>query len=190
MNAIGFIKREDARKTGKGYLFSRIYCLAIILIWNSLLYWEFRPGGTRSVYIFFMLPLVFPSLSMFASLIAFPWRYSAFGPYQWTRPPGEQALIVKRFAGIRIGWLQTPFTMTLYPSGLALSIFGVGKAFIPLESISHLEQGMLERYTLHHCWPEVRSPIKFGGQKIYTGLMQLHFLHNNPTSLPLREEEE
>ena len=172
MNAIELVKGEEALKAGKWYLFSRIYCLAIILIWNSLLCWEFHPGGTRSVYIFFMLPLALPALSMLASLIAFPWRYSAFGPYQRIRPPHEHTLIIKRFAGIRIGWLQTPFAITLYPSGLALSIFGIGKAFIPLESISHIEQGILGRCTLHHCWPEVRSPIKFSCKQIYDRLIQ------------------
>ncbi len=173
MRTVDLVKGEDTLKAGKWYVFSRIYCLVIILLWNSLLYWEFRPGGTHSAYyIFFMLPLALPALSMLASLLAFPWRYSAFGRYQRTMPPREPPLAIGRFAGIRIGWLQTPYAITLYSSGLGLSIVGVGKTFIPFEYISHIEKGILGRCSLYHCWPEVRSPIKFSNKTIYDGLIQ------------------
>jgi hypothetical protein len=165
--------KEGNLKPGKQYIFYRAYCLVVVVIWNISIFWEICQGGSMSApYVFLLLLFGVPAIVMTSSVFAFPWEYSIFGRYQRTMPPEESPILTKRFVGTQIRWLQTPFTISLYSSGIGLSIFGIGKAFIPLEYVTDIRKSIFWRCTLHHCWPEVRSPLKFSSKEIYLELTQ------------------
>ena len=166
---------EGNLKPRKQYIFYRVYCPVVIVIWNISILWKIRQGGSLSApYVFLLLLVGVPAIFMSLSVSAFPWKYSLFGRYQRTMPPGEPPILTKRFVGTQIRWLQAPFTIALYSSGIGLSLFGIGKAFIPLEYVTDIRvrKGIIWDCTLHHCWPEVRSPLKFPSKEIYLELTQ------------------
>jgi hypothetical protein len=40
--------KEGNLKSGKQYIFYRVYCLVVGVIWNISIFWEVRQGGSLS----------------------------------------------------------------------------------------------------------------------------------------------
>ena len=133
----------------------------------------------------FLLPLVavvllIPSVWMVNNLIAFPWNYSVFGWHRRTRPPDEVPYLSK-ICPAWPGYIGGPLNfvrLQVFPTGLAVSLPALGKAFIPLEHFARLQQRRrtiipLHAFKLYHTCPEIRSPLRFSSAKVFDVLVRL-----------------
>ena len=76
----------------------------------------------------------------------------------------------------RIGLLSLrgPFvTFTVLQSGVAISILGGVRAFVPRASITSVSGGGWLGTSLEHTCAEVRSPIRFRSRELYGALAAL-----------------
>ncbi len=134
-----------------------------MVLWNAVGLWEFvTMDAGPPTYLPWLVPVVIPALFMVFSVLAFPFRYSVFGAYRRTSHPQEIPVLVKRDLWGRIAWLHATipfFSWFVYPSGLGVRLLGVGSAFIPVEHIKRVWRAGLLGWTVHHDWPEIRSPL-------------------------------
>jgi hypothetical protein len=61
----------------------------------------------------------------------------------------------------------------VFSSGLGISIFGIGKVFIPTQYFIKITPHFSGNYKLEHESPEVRSPIIFNSKELYEALHKL-----------------
>ena len=133
-----------------------------VVAWNWVGIQGFLSGGPPGISMLVLVPVVVPALFMCFNLAAFPFRYSVFGPLVRSKAPDINPL--KSFQGSwgRIGWCHAsvPFVKyAIYSEGLAISIRGVGAAFLPMTLIESCESGFLRGNRLGHRSPEIRNPI-------------------------------
>jgi hypothetical protein len=78
---------------------------------------------------------------MLGNLLVFPFEFSMFGPCERTLFPDEVPVVRQSWSFGRISWFsgRAPvFTWVVYPSGIGISVFGIGKVFVPVECIVDL----------------------------------------------------
>ena len=98
-----------------------------------------------------------PTVFMLLNLAAFPFDYSVFGRYRRTPPPEDEPL-AEEDCGAQVGSFRGWCVASLYTTGLGLRLPPYGPAFLPFAHIVAVERGWF-RTTLHHTWPEIRTPI-------------------------------
>ena len=155
------MSNEPRLKPNKRYIFYRVYWIFVFVLWNGMAF--LKDFNLSPIYILLMFPLVVPAIHLTFSLLAIPFKYSVFGPYERTPFPQEEPLLKQRGAG-GVGWflynpLNPIFNWYIFNSGLGVSILGLGKVFIPAEQIVSMQQDFLYNYKLIHKSPEVRNPI-------------------------------
>jgi hypothetical protein len=163
---------EPRRKPHKRYLFYRAYCLAAMLAWNATgllgLFGQLEFQRCLTHLMLAMVPLFLPALFMAMSLAVFPFRFSIFGAYERTPLPAERPTYRRSLSHGGVWWFRAsvPFvTWTVFPSGLGISILGIGTAFLPAEQITELKQGLFSR-VLRHTSPELRNPVYMPGRRL------------------------
>lgn len=106
---------------------------------------------------------------MFWNLVIFGYDFSLLGPYERTPHPQERPIYrVLGWGRIGVWRFRAPFPLliwTVYPSGLGISMLGIGKAFIPTAKIVSLQWSALSLlvfwtpYKLVHSSEELPSPL-------------------------------
>ncbi|MDD2891224.1 MAG: hypothetical protein PHE49_11405 [bacterium] len=151
-------------KPNKLYLFFRFYCIAVIIgvvIVVSAWFRDINIFSKNAMIIVVIINAFYISaMCMLENLSAFPLNFSIFGRYERTPLPEEKPLYRWASSNCRIGrWFNGTVSILIYNSGLGISMFGVGKAFIPFENITELKKGFLWKGVLIHSYQEIRSPI-------------------------------
>jgi hypothetical protein len=163
-------------KSHKRYLFI-IYCLGILFIWPTGLFWIALQGYYQyfNLYILVMVPFDLIAVLMLMSLVISPFKYSIFGPYQRRPFPNDKPLLEKSTGGrISLMSVYGPLIkFVVFPSGLGISFFGIGKVFIPTQYFTKINPHFSGNYKLEHNSSEVRSPIIFNSKDLYEALQKL-----------------
>jgi len=82
-------------------------------------------------------------------------------------------VLTKRGSWGKISWFHASipfFSWSVYRSGVGISIFGVGKVFIPADNIIDMASGFFKGYKLRHNSPELRNPVTLPSKKVYEAL--------------------
>ncbi len=166
------VQAQDITKPRFVYLFCRSYCLIVLLGWNVYGIREFFLDRAE-IPTFSPLELsVIPAIFMLFSLTAFPFRYSLFGQLKRAPWPEEKPLCTSRSTWGQVGLMTGTvpfFDWYAFPSGLGFSILGVGRGFIPYESIVAVEKSSFWKsgYRVKHSWPEIRNPVVLPHKRMY-----------------------
>jgi hypothetical protein len=159
------------QKSHKWYLFYRFF-IAITLI--GMLVWGVSwiadsiasraPSVVQLIGLGILIPCFMIAAFMLMSLIVFPFKFSILGNLERTPFPNEQPVLRKTGTWGRIGLFRATipfFNWILFPSGLGISIPGIGKVFIPINRL-HLNKtskSFSNNYQIIHDSPEVHGPI-------------------------------
>lgn len=165
---------KENRKEHKWYWFFRIYCFVVIVVWNVYFFTQME-NSKPSVYLPFLFPVLIPAIFMLFSIFVFPWKYSLFGEFERTKFPEETPILHNPCSYGKIAFFHGTipfFSWTVFPSGLGISILGVGKVFIPARNIQKLESGFFLSYVLTHNCPEVYNPI-YVSKGVYDALRDI-----------------
>ncbi len=169
------MSRGELKPPGQ-YWFVRIYTAAVLLVWDSLILVHLYNGLTVGkepdfLAVGAMTPLAFLAILAMFSWGAFPFAYSRLGRYKRTAFPKEAAIhridgswivISSCFrSNLDVSWL-------VFPSGLGISIGGIGRVFLPSTEIDEITRGGRSYYRMSHTCPEVRSPITIPAKVIET----------------------
>lgn len=170
------MENKTKLKSHKRYFFI-IYCLGILFIWPTGLFWIALKGHYQyiNLYILVMAPLALIAVLMLMSLAISPFKYSIFGPYERRPFPNDKPLFEKSTSG-RISLMSVfgpLIKFMVFSSGLGISIFGIGKVFIPTQYFIKITPHFSGNYKLEHESPEVRSPIIFNSKELYEALHKL-----------------
>jgi hypothetical protein len=174
------------------YLTCRIYApivwagsMIFTVIWCISLLAGHDPWPVLTIAFLIIFPLFGAAVFMLQQLFVFPAEYSCFGRLARTPFPNEAPVLVIKnsWGAVSIFKASVPFFIWyLYPSGLGISVFGVGKAFIPTDRIIEvIESQGLEKYfygpyTLRHSSTELLSPVYFPDKRLFDAL-QLRIPH-------------
>lgn len=155
-------------KTNNRFIYYRIYCVAVFLVWNVVFLWIFTHHKQNIRYAFLMVPFMLPAMVMICNLAIFPFKYSIFGPNERTPFPKEQPIFEKYNFWGGIGWFSGSgrvfsFRMHIFTSGVGISFFGGAKAFISKSNISFIESSF-NGYKLIHNSAELHNPIIFSSK--------------------------
>jgi hypothetical protein len=125
------------------------------------------------VFIFFQL----------TNVMIFGYDFSNLGHYKRTLQPDEMAIVASTSSiGIGGGVRLWPLLCiwTVYPSGLGISINGVGEAFVSISKISQIRKTssinkllMIPGYEIFHTSPEIISPLDLSEKIIVDELQKL-----------------
>jgi hypothetical protein len=110
---------------------------------------------------------------MILNLCAFKFPYSIFGNLERTPSPKKLGVYSVRSNWGQIGWMYAsgPFIFyDLYPSGLAISVWSIGKAFLPFQFVEEVKKNIIMGYRIIHHSPEIRSPIVFADKEMFEAL--------------------
>ena len=115
---------------------------------------------------------------MVMSVFVFRMEYSVLGDLERIPFPNEEP--IAKFANTwgRIGSFRGTvpfFSWYIYPSGLGISIWGIGRVFVPADCIESLNEDSdslfsASRYEIIHNSPEVNSPIYLPSEMIFDKL--------------------
>ena len=170
------IEKKPTSKSNKRYFFI-LYCLLILFFWPIGLLWIGLNGLFQyaNLYILVMAPQALIVVLMLLSFIITPFNYSVFGPYKRRPFPNEKPLFEKSTSGrISLMTVYGPLIkFVVFPSGLGISIFGIGKVFIPSHYFVQTTPHFVSSYKLKHNSPEVRSPIIFNNKDLYEHIKKL-----------------
>ena len=154
-----------------------IYMFSLVAWPDSLIFKVITP-------IFFLV--LGTDLVMLFNLGAFTYDYSVLGRYKRTPLPDEAPILKQRGRFGRVGylWMTSPLiTWILYPSGLGIIMFGVGKAFIPIKNIVEVKVDKTfpypfwPPYEVLHNSPELNNPIILPNRKLFDTLQQTFVNH-------------
>jgi hypothetical protein len=177
------------RKKNKNYIIFRIYAPVIwvcVLIWG--IFWlisaarDSEPNSVQLITFGILFPLFGIDIFMLMSIFVFPFEFSIFGHLERTHFPDEKPTLKKTGTWGAIGILfraTVPFfSWYVFPSGLGISILGMGKAFIPAENIKELKdiKGMgifTGRYMLTHNSSELHGPVYLPDKQVFEALKVL-----------------
>jgi len=161
-------------KSNNRYIFYRIYCVIVILIWIYV----FAFIGLNNQHLkYFLLMALFsiPAWIMVTyNWATFPFKYSILGPNIRQPFPLEPPIFEERMGVASIGFGSYTYTMKMYifKSGLGISLFGSAKVFIPKNNIISLELKNSQYRLIHNC-PELRSPIWFFGTETFEKIEEI-----------------
>ena len=163
-------------KAGKKYVFCRVYCLIAVVAWNF--FGIFGASKTPPYVMVFLMPvfmvIIVPAIFMVINWGVFPWQYSTFGQYERTSLPQGPPIFENGGSWGKIALVHASmpfFTWSVYPSGLGISILGIGKVFLPIEQITELKSGFLG-CKLRHTSPELRNPVTLP-KKVFEAVLEL-----------------
>ena len=168
------------------YLICRIYAPTVWIgfgnfdvIWCTSLLSGHDPWPILSITFLIIFPLFVVAVFMIMHLFIFPSEYGCFGRLARTPFPDEIPLveIKNSFGAVSMFRGTKPFfSWYLYPSGFGVSIFGIGRAFIPTDRIIEVvesqgwEKFSYGPYTLRHSSPELFSPVYFPDKRLFDTL--------------------
>jgi hypothetical protein len=179
---------ERRVKSHKRYIFYRIYAptvWVIGLIWG--IFWIItavnnqQPSTIQIVVFALLFPCFGIDVFMILSLFVFPFDYSIFGRFERTPFPDEEPVLKKTKSWGQIGLFRATipfFNWYVYPSGLGISILGIGKVVIPAESITEFNRkGGLGFWgtpyeVLHKC-QELHDPIYLPNSELFEQLQTI-----------------
>ena len=154
------------RKPTNSYVLCRVYAVVGVLAFWALIgcgmYGMWHEEGR---YVLLLIPaalLGFPAILLTLNLAAFPWPWSAFGPYIRQSRNAEDALSVLRRSWAQIGRLRASIPMvtwSFFRDGIGIHVVTLGSAFLPAENITIVERTWTGHYRLHHRCQELRSPV-------------------------------
>ena len=160
-------------KKHKRYLFYRIYCIIVTIVWNVVGLYEFSIKTTKEFFsteILILIPFVIPAMLMIANLVVFRFPYSIFGELERTNQPTNKQITSSTLTGGSIGWFWASFpffSWYLHKDGIRFFIIGVGRGFVHFKDIEDLKVGFILGYTVNHKSNEVRSPIVLSSKKFF-----------------------
>jgi hypothetical protein len=175
-------------KQHKRYLLYRAYCIgAIVFTYGAPLAWgcstAMTPRNTTVCLsevapLLLIIPISLPALFLLSNLRAFPFDYSVFGPYERTPFPNGTPILQQSSLGGRVGWAYGGITWCVYPSGIGVSVFCAGRAFVPVENIIELRSGFLSGRVLRHNSPELRNPLVLPSDELFEAIQDVVTLHS------------
>jgi hypothetical protein len=165
-------------KRHRRYYLYRIYPFVALIVWLTIGLWGFPPSTTpaytpnylhetTSSFVIFLTFL--PAPFMLGNLMVFPFEFSMFGPYERTLFADEVPIVRQSWSFGRISWFsgRAPvFTWIVYPSGIGIAVFGIGKVFVPVECIVDLRPNS-RGYILRHNSPELRNPVTIPAREVF-----------------------
>ena len=165
------------KKSGKHYIFYRIYVVVAILAWNFVGFWLFARAGTSEppVVMLFLVPIVIPAVFMCFNLAAFKFDYSIFGTLERTTSANDPILAEAKYNGGRIAWLSAtaPFlTRSVHANGLSFRMFEVGSGYVDCSQVTGIKSHSFSACKISHSSSEVRSPLFIYDNKICVALSQ------------------
>jgi hypothetical protein len=166
-------------KDNRNFIFYRAYCLITAVVWTVVGFWQFAQAVSKQQppdIMLFLIPFVIPAIFMVFSWAIFPWDYSIFGRYKRKSFPNEEPIYTKSASWGKIAWFHASipfFSWRVYRLGLGISVFGVGKVFIPVSNIEDLESGFIKGYKLRHNSPELRNPVTLPNKKIFEAVQEI-----------------
>ncbi len=187
-SSVSWINMERRLKHHKRYLFYRIYtpvvwvsfCIFVIFWWISVATNK-EPSASQMIAFGILFPCFGAAVFMIMNLFVFPPEFGIFGTLERDHFPSEQPILKITGSWGIVGLLRatTPFfSWRVYPSGLGISILGIGKVFVPKQQIKRLskQKGLsffTARYKLLHNSPELYNPVYFGDSKLFEALRVL-----------------
>ncbi len=151
------------------YILATAYFAFATVCWLGALYWGFsvmNNGGSLREWTGNVLPVIFvlvvPAMFLGFSAFAFPIGYSVFGSHNRTPFPDEVPIRDEKYTWGRLGFFYGSIPLyrwIVFPTGLGVSVFGIGRAFVHVGQIVRLQPHASGWYELHHSSPELRNPI-------------------------------
>jgi hypothetical protein len=179
---------ERRLKQHRRYIFYRIYTL---VVWGGgsiwIIYSLFSVANNQGLSIIqgigfaILFPCFGAAVIMIMSIFVFPFDFSIFGHLERTHFPSEKPILevggTWGMVGIFRGTIPF-FSWLVFPSGLGISILGMGKVFIPAAQIRGLSKTkglyfFTKRYKLEHSSPELYGPVYFGDSGLFDALKAL-----------------
>lgn len=179
----------NQRKPHKRYIFYRYYAVIAwlaFMIW--LIFWilSFATNREPTVFLFVLgFGILFPcfliAIFMLQNIFPFPFEYGILGDLERTPFPNEEPLTEVTSTWGQFGVFRATmpfFSWYIFPSGLGISILGFGKAFIPIEQITSLNQTSnliiwQSPYVVMHNSKEINGPIYLPDKYLYDTLKEL-----------------
>ena len=151
------------------YILATAYFAFATVCWLGALYWGFsvmNNGGSLREWTGNVLPVIFvlvvPAMFLGFSAFAFPIGYSVFVSHNRTPFPDEVPIRDEKYTWGRLGFFYGSIPLyrwIVFPTGLGVSVFGIGRAFVHVGQIVRLQPHASGWYELHHSSPELRNPI-------------------------------
>ena len=169
-------------KSHQRYILYRIYVALILIaefffafLWMTSIAANGEPSGLQTIGFFVLFPFFGVAVFMVMSAFVFPFEYSILGDLERTPFPNEQPILKIGKTWGQIGYFRGTipfFSWYVYPSGLGISILGIGKVFIPTECIKSLNEDggsffSTSRYQIVHTSPEVNGPIYLPDKELF-----------------------
>ncbi|MFC2050436.1 hypothetical protein ACFLTN_04590 [Chloroflexota bacterium] len=165
---------ERKSKSHKWYLLFRLY-VAIVFIGSIifLISWFVAfasdQGSSSSQMMWFAVwfPCFSIAVFMIMNAYVFRFKYSILGHLERTAFPNEQSVLIKTGSWGQFGLFRTSiplFNWYIFPSGLGISILGIGKVFISEKYIKEINENgksfySSSHYQLVHISPEMHRPV-------------------------------
>lgn len=181
---------ERRQKKHKRYIFYRLYVpvvyagfFILFISWMISAANNREPSNIQIIGFILLFPSFGAAVLMIMSVFVFPFEFSIFGPLDRSHFPSEQP--ISKFIGtwgmVGIFRASIPFfNWYVYPSGLGISILGIGKVFIPSENIKELKEVkgfptifttfFTSRYRLIHNSPEFHGPVYLPSRSLFETL--------------------
>jgi hypothetical protein len=159
------------RSSARPYWFYRCYCLSLFIAWNLIFGYRSINNQPPGIEMLILFPLFLPAIFWIMSAAAFHWPYSKFGLLECTAPPDEPPIAVADSVGGEVGWCRATFpfmSWAAYPEGISVSIWLIGKGYIPFSEITRIKPSYWGSCKIFHTSREVRSPLFIPAKNINT----------------------
>jgi hypothetical protein len=152
-----------------------------MISWLAAFASDKAPSSSQMIWFGVLFPCFFIAVLMIMNAFVFNFKYSILGHLERTAFPNEQPVLTKTWQwGLlgsgRLGLFRaTSINWYVFPSGLGISIPGIGKVFIPEKYIKEINENvkwfyLYSCYQLVHTSPEVRSPVLFRDKELFETL--------------------
>ena len=141
-------------KKNKKYIFFRIYTISVLL--SGFIFSKFN--------YFIYVPFLFSAIFILIIFVGFKFDYSIFGKHLRTPLPNEDKIMEENPLSISIVSFGVINTICLFPelyvynSGLGISFFASGNAFISINDLEKINLNKLYGF-IYHRSEEIHSPI-------------------------------
>ena len=145
-------------------------------------YYDLWGDALQSVFF-----LLIPMLLMTFNVAVFRFAYSIFGALEKSREPNTTPIASNpiSWGGVGLFNATIPFvSWRAYPEGLAFTIIGVGRGFIPIRSISRIRRPLyLIGRVVEHSSPEIRTPLLTPGGRVLKAIQSARDADHEPTAI-------
>jgi hypothetical protein len=177
------------KKSHSRYIFYRYYIAVVylaVIIWGIFWILSFAADREPTIAQVIGFGVLFPCFAVavfiLMSIFVFPFNYSVLGSLERTPFPNEKPILKVTGTWGQIGVFRGTmpfFSWYIFPSGLGISILGIGKAFIPVKQMKSLNRTsnlMIwgSPYEVTHTSREINEPIYLPEKNLFEALKDLY----------------